>query len=175
MKKLQRLIEDRKIAGICGGLGEYFDLDPVFFRLFFLVSLLFGGIGALAYLLLWILVPEKTGVHGEPRPVRRLHLSNSDRKLAGVCGGLGELLEVDSVFFRVAFVVLALVCGLGILAYIVLWLVIPRASTLAEAASLSRRTQRSEVGLHYRLKTWWAMQGSNLRPLPCEGSALPLS
>ena len=133
MKKLQRFVEDRKIAGICAGLGEYFDLDPVFFRLFFLASLLFGGIGAIAYVLLWILVPEKTGAQGEPRPVRRLHLSNADRKIAGVCGGLGDWLEVDPVFFRVAFILAALACGLGILAYIVLWLLVPRPSAVPAA------------------------------------------
>ena len=135
MKKLHRFAEDRKIAGICGGLGEYFDLDPVFFRLFFLVSLLFGGIGALAYLLLWIMVPEKTGAPGEPGSARRLYLSNSDRKVAGVCGGLGERFEIDPVLFRVAFVLLALACGLGILAYIVLWLLIPRASAVPTATA----------------------------------------
>ncbi|HEY7674019.1 MAG TPA: PspC domain-containing protein [Burkholderiales bacterium] len=127
MKKLYRLTEDRKLAGICAGLGEYFDLDPVFFRLFFLASLLFGGLGALGYLLLWIMVPEKTGAAGERR-MARLHLSNSDRKIAGVCGGLGEWLEIDPVIFRVAFVLLALVCGLGILVYLLLWMLIPRAS-----------------------------------------------
>ena len=129
MKKLHRLTEDRKIAGVSSGLGEYFDLDPVFFRLFFLASLLFGGLGAVAYLLLWFMVPEKTGAQGERR-ASRLHLSNSDRKIAGVCGGLGECLEIDPVLFRVAFVVLALVCGLGILVYIVLWLLIPRPSSM---------------------------------------------
>lgn len=40
MKKLHRAAEDRKIAGVCAGLGEYFELDPVFFRLFFLFSIL---------------------------------------------------------------------------------------------------------------------------------------
>jgi phage shock protein PspC (stress-responsive transcriptional regulator) len=130
MKKLHRLAEVRKLAGVCAGLGEYFDLDPVFFRLFFLASLLFGGLGAVAYLILWIMVPEKTGAQGEPRPVRRLHLSDSDRKIMGVCGGLGEWAEIDPVLFRVAFILLALVCGLGILVYIVLWLLIPRLSTM---------------------------------------------
>ena len=129
MQKLYRLTEGRKLAGICAGLGVYFDLDPVFFRLFFLASLLFGGLGALAYLLLWIMVPEKTGPQGERRPAR-LHLSNSDRKIAGVCGGLGEWLEVDPVLFRVAFVVLALVCGLGIIVYILMWMLMPRASAM---------------------------------------------
>jgi phage shock protein PspC (stress-responsive transcriptional regulator) len=135
MKKLYRLVEDRKIAGLCAGLGEHFDLDPVFFRLFFLLSLLFGGIGALVYLLMWIIVPEKPGAQGESRPARRLQLSNSDRKIAGVCGGLGEWLEIDPVFIRVAFVVLALVCGLGILVYILLWILLPRASTTPAASA----------------------------------------
>ena len=133
MKKLYRFVADRKIAGICAGLGDYFDLDPVFFRLFFLLSLLFGGIGALVYVLMWIIVPETPGAQGESRPARRLHLSNSDRKIAGVCGGLGEWLEIDPVFIRVAFVVLALACGLGILVYILLWLLLPRLSTTPAA------------------------------------------
>lgn len=134
VKKLYRFVEDRKIAGVCAGLGDYFDLDPVFFRLFFLVSLLFGGLGAIVYLLLWIMVPEGPAGQGEPRPPTRLHLSRSDRKIAGVCGGLGEWLEIDPVFFRVAFVLLALVCGLGILVYLVLWLVLPRAPARAAAS-----------------------------------------
>jgi phage shock protein C len=44
-----------------------------------------------------------------------------------VCGGLGERFEIDPVLFRVAFILLALVFGLGILLYVVLWLLIPRA------------------------------------------------
>ena len=135
MKKLHRFPEDRKIAGVCAGLGDYFDLDPVLFRLFFLVSLLFGGLGALAYLVLWIMVPEKTDAHGEARPLKRLHLSNSNRKIGGVCGGLGEWLEIDPVLFRVAFILLALVCGLGILLYIALWLIVSRAPAVPAVGS----------------------------------------
>jgi phage shock protein PspC (stress-responsive transcriptional regulator) len=127
MRKLHRLAGDKKIAGICAGLGEYFELDPLFFRLFFLVSLFFGGIGALVYLLLWIMVPEKPGGDGKGA-AKDLRLSRSDRKIAGVCGGLGEWLDVDPVFFRVAFILFALACGLGIAVYIVLWLFLPRAA-----------------------------------------------
>ena len=137
MKKLHRFPEDKKIAGVCAGLGEHFDLDPVFFRLFFLASLLFGGLGAVAYLILWIMVPEKTGHQGEPRAVKRLLLSDSDRKIMGVCGGLGDWLEIDPVLIRVAFIVLALMGGLGILVYIVLWLLIPRPSTVPAAGNSS--------------------------------------
>jgi phage shock protein PspC (stress-responsive transcriptional regulator) len=120
MKKFHRLAEDKKLAGVCAGLGEYFDIDPVFFRLFFLVSLFFGGIGALIYLLLWIMAPEKPGAEGARAPAAGLHLSRADRKIAGVCGGLGEWLDID-------FILLALAGGLGIVVYIVLWLFLPRA------------------------------------------------
>lgn len=124
MKKLHRSHEDRKIAGVCAGLGEYFALDPVFFRLFFLFSILFGGLGAIAYLMLWILVPLREGV-----PVARsaapLRLSGTDRMIAGVCGGLGEFFALDPVLFRAGFLVLAVIGGLGILLYLVLWLLIP--------------------------------------------------
>jgi phage shock protein PspC (stress-responsive transcriptional regulator) len=128
VKKLHRSLEDRKIAGVCAGLGEYFDLDPVFFRLFFLFSILFGGLGVIAYVMLWILVPSREGAQPGPGNAKRLRLSASDRMIGGVCGGLGELFELDPVLFRAAFLVLAFVGGLGILLYLVLWLLIPGAS-----------------------------------------------
>jgi phage shock protein PspC (stress-responsive transcriptional regulator) len=126
MKNFHRLSGNKKIAGVCAGLGEYFEIDPVFFRLFFLVSLFFGGLGALIYVLLWIMAPEKAG-EAQPKPSSGLHLSRSDRKILGVCGGLGEWLDVDPVFLRVAFVLLALLGGLGIVIYVVLWIFVPRA------------------------------------------------
>ena len=126
MKTFHRLSGNKKIAGVCAGLGEYFEIDPVFFRLFFLVSLFFGGLGALIYVLLWIMAPEKAG-DAQPKPSSGLHLSRSDRKILGVCGGLGEWLDVDPVFLRVAFVLLALIGGLGIVIYVVLWIFVPRA------------------------------------------------
>ena len=134
MKTFHRLAGQKKIAGVCVGLGEYFDIDPVFFRLFFLVSLFFGGLGALVYVLLWIMAPEKAG-EGQQRPAAGLHLSRADRKIAGVCGGLGEWLDVDPVFLRVTFVLLALLGGLGFLVYVVLWLFVPRAPAESTTAA----------------------------------------
>jgi phage shock protein PspC (stress-responsive transcriptional regulator) len=137
MKKLHRVPESRKIAGVCAGLGEYFELDPVLFRLVFVISMFFGGVGLLVYVLLWILVPEGPGPEGQARPLRRLHLSRTDRKIAGVCGGLGEWLEIDPVFVRVAFVLLALACGLGLVVYILLWVLAPRAPSAPAAPAAS--------------------------------------
>ncbi|MEX2240491.1 MAG: PspC domain-containing protein [Burkholderiales bacterium] len=137
MKRLHRPTEDRKIAGVCAGLGEYFELDPVFFRLFFLFSILFGGLGAVAYVMLWILVPLREGAQPGPGNGKRLRLSAGDRMIGGVCGGLGEFLELDPVLFRAAFLVLAVVGGLGILLYLVLWLLIP--GPAPEGAALASR------------------------------------
>ncbi len=127
MKKLVRITAERKIAGVCTGLGAYFDMDPLLFRLIFLVSTLCGGVGLLAYLVMWIMVPAVESVEAGARKPPRLHLSATDRKLTGVCGGLGEFFKVDPVFFRVTFVVLALAGGTGVLLYVLLWLLMPRA------------------------------------------------
>jgi phage shock protein C len=56
---------------------------------------------------------------------RKLTRSETDKRLAGVCGGLAEYFGIDPVLVRIAFVVLA-VMGPGILLYIVLWIVMPR-------------------------------------------------
>jgi phage shock protein PspC (stress-responsive transcriptional regulator) len=141
MKKLYRSQEDRKIAGVCAGLGEFFDLDPVFFRLFFLFSILFGGLGAVAYLMLWILVPLRRGAQPGPGAGKRLRLSAGERMIGGVCGGLGEFLELDPVLFRAAFLVLAVVGGLGILLYLVLWLLIPGPADAARGRRAGGRAQ----------------------------------
>ncbi|MGO9481356.1 MAG: PspC domain-containing protein, partial [Candidatus Kryptoniota bacterium] len=57
----RRLFRSRKnkiIAGVAGGLGEYFDIDPVFVRVIFVVATLAGASGLLAYIILWIVVPQ---------------------------------------------------------------------------------------------------------------------
>jgi len=56
---------------------------------------------------------------------RRLERSRTNRVIAGVCGGLGEYLDIDATFVRVAMVVLTLVGGVGILVYIVLLVLMP--------------------------------------------------
>lgn len=60
MKKLYRSTTDRRIGGVCGGLGEYFAVDPTIVRVIFVI-LLFAGVGLLAYLVMWVIVPRKQG------------------------------------------------------------------------------------------------------------------
>jgi phage shock protein PspC (stress-responsive transcriptional regulator)/FtsH-binding integral membrane protein len=55
---LRRNRTDRVAAGVCSGLGDYFGLDPVLFRVLFATAAFFGGAGILAYLLAWAAIPE---------------------------------------------------------------------------------------------------------------------
>ena len=58
-KRLVRPRDGRKLAGVCQGLGEYFDLDVTLLRLVWLIVAIFTGIGFIAYLVAWIVIPEE--------------------------------------------------------------------------------------------------------------------
>lgn len=58
MKKLIRSATDRKLAGVCGGLGEYFGVDSTIVRIGWVIFCLLGGSGVLAYLLCALIIPE---------------------------------------------------------------------------------------------------------------------
>jgi len=59
--------------------------------------------------------------------MKKLYLSNTDKKIGGLCGGLGEYFDKDSTLFRVLFVLITVLSlGAGIIAYIAMWLIIPQ-------------------------------------------------
>ena len=62
-KRLYRSTTDRKIAGVCGGLAEHLGVDPTLVRVLWFLAMLLAGTGFLAYVILWIALPE-----GEPTP-----------------------------------------------------------------------------------------------------------
>jgi len=75
--------------------------------------------------------------------MKRLYLSNKDKKLAGLCGGIGEFLDIDPTLIRLAAVFLCLATGIFPLlgAYIVGWLIVPNAER--EEYPVQARTQNS--------------------------------
>lgn len=94
--------------------------------------------------------PTTTGGESLPPPRaadRSLRRSRDDRVIAGVAGGLGRYLGVDPVVVRVAFVVLAVFGGSGVLAYLVGWLVIPEepAGGISAPADVAAATNTSSV------------------------------
>ena len=57
-KRLVKSRTDRKIAGVCGGIGEFLGIDPTIIRLLWVISALMGGFGLLAYLAAALIIPE---------------------------------------------------------------------------------------------------------------------
>jgi phage shock protein C len=72
-KRLYRSRDERMIAGVCGGLGEYLNTDPTVIRiLFFVIILISFGAGLVLYLAMWLIVPEEpfstAGQYPAPEP-----------------------------------------------------------------------------------------------------------
>ena len=65
IKRLYRARNERRIAGVCGGLGSYFGIDPVILRIIWLVLAL-SGVGILAYLICWIAIPLEPQTSARP-------------------------------------------------------------------------------------------------------------
>lgn len=59
-KRLHRSNENKVVAGVCGGIAEYFDMDPTLIRLAWILFCALGGSGVLAYIIAAIIIPEKT-------------------------------------------------------------------------------------------------------------------
>ena len=57
-KKLRRSLSDRKIGGVCGGIANYFNIDATIVRLIWILAVVFGGVGLIAYLIAWLVIPE---------------------------------------------------------------------------------------------------------------------
>lgn len=67
-RRLYRSNTQRVIAGVSGGLGEYFGLDPIWFRIGFVVLALGGGSGILIYLVMWLVIQPAPNGHVSPPP-----------------------------------------------------------------------------------------------------------
>lgn len=67
-RRLYRSVTDRRIAGVCGGVGEYFDIDPVIVRIIWVALVLGAGIGILAYIIAWLIVPEGSNSNHDITP-----------------------------------------------------------------------------------------------------------
>ena len=201
MKRLVRTRDDSVLAGVCGGFGQYFNLDSALVRLLWVFFTIFGGSGVLAYIVAVFIIPdESTGKDVTPRRLMDgindktilwcvllvlvgiilffqhgdfinsiwrhfwnsginvllalitisvgvyllyqerkkistmfglssempLSLSEKDKQLAGVCGGIAESIGMDSTIIRFFWVYGTIMSvGIGLILYFVLALVLP--------------------------------------------------
>ena len=146
-KRLYRDANHKILGGVCSGIAAYFNIEPIIVRLVFI----FSGIGFLAYVLLWILVPSSDSLQNGVR--KRMYRNPDNKIIAGVCSGIASYFNINvwiprvlflipfiSFFFRWAhfgplsfpnFVGFSFSPGSALI-YIILWLVIPEASTTSE-------------------------------------------
>jgi phage shock protein PspC (stress-responsive transcriptional regulator) len=129
--RLTRSQTDGTIAGVCAGLADYLNVDVVLIRAAWVVlSIVPGAIvgGVIAYVAAWLVIPEGTEPASRPQG-RRLTRSATDKRIAGVCGGLAEYFGVDPTPVRLLWVILSIFCGAivgGVIAYVIAWVIIPR-------------------------------------------------
>jgi phage shock protein C len=108
MKRLYKNRFDRKFLGVFGGLGLVLKIDSNILRLIFVFLMatpLFPLLGTL-YILMGVLVPEGGPVMIE-NPAKKLFRSLSDRKIGGLCGGLGKYMRFDSTVIRLIIIIVA--------------------------------------------------------------------
>ncbi len=85
--QIHRDVDNKVIAGVCSGLGQYFGFDPLWLRLAFVVAIFASGISILIYLILWLLTPAaKTPVQKMEMRGERVTVSNIEKSFAGEQG-----------------------------------------------------------------------------------------
>ena len=188
-KRLYRDSSDKFIGGVCSGIAAYLNVDPAIVRILFAIITFGGfGLGFLAYILLWIILPEKDI---ENFSGKRLYRNPDERMIGGVAGGLAAYFNKSTSTMRLIFaapIVLSLLIsvldgsswrhdfdifpniifgslsGTFILAYVILWMVLPEARTnyekmemRGEKVDLNRIRQNVQEGMGNvkdRMKGW---------------------
>jgi len=154
-RRLFRAANDKVLGGVCAGLANYLKLDPVIVRILFVLITLTWGFGLLLYFVLWIVLPTKSLATSARK---RLYRNPDDRVIAGVASGIAAYFHIEVWIPRLIFA-LPLIVGIFtsvfrniwwhffnwgghiffdgfggslVVAYIVLWIVIPEATTASE-------------------------------------------
>ncbi len=142
-RRFVRLPEEGKVAGVCAGLAAYFDADVTLVRLVWVILSIIPGVligGLVAYIAAWLLTPV-AGPEEHPLIATRFARSETDKQIAGVCGGIAEYFGLDSTIVRLAAVILAIYPGAligGLIAYLIAWFIMPgRGPTSLQPAATS--------------------------------------
>jgi phage shock protein PspC (stress-responsive transcriptional regulator) len=112
-RRLYKSRKEKMIAGVAGGIAEYFDVDPVLVRIGFVVLGFLHGVGVLAYIILWIVMPAGKLV---PAPVGGTDFSNAFDGAAPIPGTApASSAEATKRSNNAAFIGGSLLIGLGVL------------------------------------------------------------
>ncbi len=134
-KKLYRNPQDKVLGGVASGIANYFNIDPVIIRILFLALLFVGGFGLIAYIIFWIGIPSKDG--SEVILDKRLYRDKEDKVIGGVAMGISNYLSVDVSIIRTLFLISIFFGGLGVVVYLLLWVITPEATTISQKMRMS--------------------------------------
>lgn len=96
-KKLYRSRKDCIIAGVCGGIAEYFDVDPILVRIIAVLTIFLNGIGLIAYLIAWIIIPQNPELTAKERTKEKKGTTETMREKAeNIAHQIGEEIRRDS-------------------------------------------------------------------------------
>jgi len=163
-RRLYRAENDKILGGVASGLANYLNIDPAIVRIIFVLMCFGGGAGLLLYIILWVVLPTKS-LPANAR--KRLYRNPDDRVIGGVASGLAAYFHIDVWIPRLIFIaplilsVLASIFrhawfdfdgpvfftgGFGgtlFITYIVLWIVMPEATTASE--KLEMRGEKVDI------------------------------
>lgn len=140
-QKPTKLFRDGKrkiLGGVATGIAYYFQIDPVWIRLLFIILTLgffiippISGFMIFSYIVLWIILPESEELKDEKK-IKKLYRDHNKMIIGGVASGIAAYFGIDVALIRLLFVISILFAGSGIIAYIVLWIITPEAKTITE-------------------------------------------
>lgn len=137
-KKLYRDNSRKLLAGVLSGVAFYFNIDPLWIRLlyvllFFGVSILppIAGFLFIAYIVLWIVIPASDELV-EEKKIKKMYRDPDGKVLGGVASGIAAYFGVDVVIIRLFFFATIFAAGTGLILYIILWIILPEAKTLTD-------------------------------------------
>lgn len=160
-KRIYRSTESKIIAGVCGGLGDYFDIDPTWIRILCVLSIFANGIGLIAYVIWWIVVPQQplpvfvatdagSADSGAPPLQAELagHAAAKDKQGAGFWPGivlisLGLIFLFNRLFFWIDFAHIWPILLIGLGAVLIYRAARPHPSR--EEATVSEASKVSDV------------------------------
>ena len=144
MQKKLYCSPQKKLCGVCGGIADYFNIDPTIVRLIAALVALYTAVVPffIAYLIVALIIPQPTPEYEQMfnNTSRRIYKSN-DKKIAGVCGGIADFFGVDPTIVRLVFFLLVLLFGTGVAAYIVCAIIFPPAPQQATAQDYAAYSQ----------------------------------
>ena len=141
-KRLYRDNKRKLLGGVASGIANYFSIDPVWIRLGFIVLLFdifitasLSIVTVVAYLIMWIAVPGSDELE-EDKSLKKLYRNPEGKVIAGVSQGLAKFLDIDITVVRVLFVLSIFLGGTGLLVYVVLWIILPEATSITDRVQM---------------------------------------